>query len=93
MGVPITFLDKYNPDQFEIIGISKTWFGGASKTYGMQIQIDGNGKRTMVSKLNDGPALKIDTVPAGTKTFYEVDGKRFIQTYARVFIKRRGGKT
>ena len=20
MGVPITFLDKYNPDQFEIIG-------------------------------------------------------------------------
>ena len=22
MGVPITFLDKYNPDQFQIIGIS-----------------------------------------------------------------------
>ena len=21
MGVPITFLDKYNPEQFEIIGI------------------------------------------------------------------------
>ena len=21
MGVPITFLDKYNPDQFEIIGL------------------------------------------------------------------------
>lgn len=26
MGVPITFLDKYNPDQFEIIGNSK-WLG------------------------------------------------------------------
>ena len=24
MGVPITFLDKYNPDQFEIIGSSMT---------------------------------------------------------------------
>jgi hypothetical protein len=24
MGVPITFLDKYNPDQFEIIGSSRT---------------------------------------------------------------------
>lgn len=24
MGVPITFIDKYNPDQFEIIGSSKT---------------------------------------------------------------------
>ena len=23
MGVPITFLDKYNPDQFEIIGIDR----------------------------------------------------------------------
>ncbi|MCB9227681.1 MAG: modification methylase, partial [Chitinophagales bacterium] len=22
MGVPITFLDKYNPDQFEILGLS-----------------------------------------------------------------------
>lgn len=26
MGVPITFLDKYNPDQFEIVGNSK-WLG------------------------------------------------------------------
>lgn len=25
MGVPITFLDKYNPEQFEIIGISASW--------------------------------------------------------------------
>ena len=24
MGVPITFLDKYNPDQFEILGIILT---------------------------------------------------------------------
>ena len=24
MGVPISFLDKYNPDQFEIIGSSRT---------------------------------------------------------------------
>ena len=23
MGVPITFLDKYNPDQFEILGDSR----------------------------------------------------------------------
>lgn len=25
MGVPITFIDKYNPDQFEIVGISTSW--------------------------------------------------------------------
>ena len=29
MGVPITFLDKYNPEQFEIIGIANSarWIG------------------------------------------------------------------
>jgi hypothetical protein len=26
MGVPITFMEKDNPDQFEIVGITKTWF-------------------------------------------------------------------
>ena len=30
MGVPITFLDKYNPDQFEIIGIAKRGAGDPS---------------------------------------------------------------
>lgn len=25
MGVPITFLDKYNPEQFDILGITKSW--------------------------------------------------------------------
>ena len=31
MGVPITFLDKYNPDQFEIIGSSRTLGGPMSE--------------------------------------------------------------
>lgn len=51
MGVPITFLGKYNPDQFEIVGITKTWFGGASKTYDMQTQVSKNGATSTVSKL------------------------------------------
>lgn len=25
MGVPITFMDKYNPEQFEILGVTETW--------------------------------------------------------------------
>ena len=33
MGVPITFLDKYNPDQFEIVGSSWTTTP-PTKTYG-----------------------------------------------------------
>ena len=88
MGVPITFLGKYNPDQFEIVGITKTWFGGAIKTYGMQTQVSKNGTTSTVSKLNDGPALKV-SVPPKDKTYYVVDGEYFIQMYARVLIRNK----
>jgi hypothetical protein len=87
MGVPVTFLDKYNPDQFDILGITKTWFGMASKTYSDQIQVDKNGKETKVSKLNDGATLKITTPPIG-KTYYKVDGEMYIQTYPRILIRK-----
>ena len=33
IGVPITFFDKYCPEQFEIVGITKTWFGMANKVW------------------------------------------------------------
>ena len=34
MGVPITFLDKYNPDQFEIVSLSRyTTTSGMSKEF------------------------------------------------------------
>ncbi len=88
MGVPITFLDKYNPDQFEILGITKTWFGGANKIYPEQIQVDKNGKESKVTKLNDGSVLEIAKPPISS-TFYKVDGKLYIQTYARILIRRK----
>lgn len=87
MGVPITFLDKYNPDQFDILGITKTWFGMANKTYGEQIQVDKDGKESRVTKLNDGAVLEVQTPPAG-KTYYKVNGKIYIQTYPRILIRK-----
>ena len=87
MGVPITFLDKYNPDQFDILGITKTWFGMANKIYGEQIQIDKNGQESRVTKLNDGAVLEVQTPPQG-KTYYKVDGKFYIQTYPRILIRK-----
>ena len=35
MGVPITFLDKYNPEQFEILGIANSarWIGYECYTF------------------------------------------------------------
>jgi hypothetical protein len=88
MGVPISFLDKYNPDQFEVVGITKTWFGAATKTYPKQVQISSTGVQTSVTKLNDGAALKVSAAPAG-KTHYVVGGQSFIQTYPRILIRRR----
>jgi len=88
MGVPISFLDRYNPDQFEVVGITKTWFGAATKTYPKQVQVSSTGVRTSVTKLNDGAALRVSTAPAG-KTHYEVGGHSYVQTYPRILIRRR----
>jgi hypothetical protein len=89
MGVPITFLDKYNPEQFEIMGITKTWFGGASKIYPKQIQVNADGSRSVVSKLNDGAAIKVDK-PPHDQTYYVVDNNFYIQLYSRIIIRRKG---
>lgn len=88
MGVPITFLDKYSPDQFEILGVTQSWCGVASKIYPKQVQIDKNGKRSQVTKLNDGAAIKVEVPPKG-KTYYDVDGELFVKTYARVLVRNK----
>lgn len=88
MGVPISFLDKHNPDQFEIVGIAKSWFGGASKTYPKQIQVSANGSRKEVTKLNDAPAMKVDTKPS-KGTYYIVNDEIFVATYVRILIRRK----
>ncbi len=89
MGVPITFLDKYNPDQFEILGITKTWFGAACKTFPSQIQIGRGGAGSIVSKLNDQPAMRVEKPPTG-QTYYIVDGQYYIALYQRILIRHRG---
>ena len=39
MGVPITFLDKYNPKQFELIGIDR--YVEDNPNYGKRFSING----------------------------------------------------
>lgn len=86
MGVPISFLDKYCPEQFDIIGLTKTWFGLAKKNYPPQIQVNANGETSEVTKLNDGVTLKLSSPPSG-QTYYVVDGNYYIQLYPRVLIR------
>jgi len=87
MGVPITFLDKYNPDQFEILGYEKSYHLQTRK-YGNQIQVDKSGKKSKVSKLNDGVAIKVD-LPPSDQTYYVVDGDYYVQQFKRIFIRHR----
>lgn len=88
MGVTVGFLTRYNPDQFEIVGISQSWFGGTSKTYPMQQQVSANGAVSRVGKLNDAPTIRVDTPPSN-KTYYIVDDQYYTSLYARVFIKNK----
>ncbi len=88
MGVPISYLDKYCPEQFEIVGITKTWFGMANKIYPKQVQVSKVGKKTIVTKLNDGPVLELEK-PMEGEVYYIVDGKYYTQTYARILIRKK----
>ena len=91
MGVPISFLDKYCPEQFEIVGVAKAGAGDPAlktKVYPEQIQVAKDGRATTVTKLNDGPALKMATPPKG-ELYYKVGKEIFVQAYARILIRAR----
>lgn len=90
MGVPISFLDKYSPEQFEILGITKTWDDGSglkSKIYPNQTQVSVDGTESTVGKLNDGAAIRVKAPPS--TTYYKVGKSILIQVYARILIRKR----
>ncbi len=72
--------------RFEILGITKTWFGGAYKTYPEQIQVNKDGKESRVSKLNDGATI-CHSQPPTSETYYIVEEKFYTQVYARVLVR------
>ena len=59
-----------------------------NKTYPKQIQVDKKGKRSVVTKLNDGAAIEVDG-PIEGENYYIVDGKYYTQAYARILIRKR----
>lgn len=87
MGVPVTFLDKYNPDQFEIIGYEYS-DELRTKEYPVQIQVGKTGGKSNVRKLNDVCALRVDRAPS-SRTYYIVNGEYFVAPYKRLFIRHR----
>jgi len=87
MGVPITFLDKYSPDQFEIVGYEYS-DELRTKVYPKQTQVNKKGSRSTVSKLNDVCAIRVDQAPS-ERTYYIVNDEYFIAPYKRLIIRHR----
>lgn len=92
MGVPITFMDKYCPEQFEIIGTisapsdPNTLNLGLdySKYIGYSQDRIPNGRTG--STFGKCPVIEMDDKK---HPYYEFDGRRLQTTYHRVFIRRR----
>ena len=90
MGVPITFLDKHNPAQFEILGLSqKVGYGlKSNKFYDNFVEVRQDGTKTGSSgkKTNGNPVM------AGRPkkgNFYK-NGKEVVHSlYGRIFIKNK----
>jgi len=91
MGVPITFMDKYNPDQFEIIALGIVGSIEFSSNKKMEI-LDKEGKPTGKYTFNAKGTLYrlynplMDKAPA----FKDAEtGELYSSIYARVIIKNR----
>jgi len=92
MGVPITFLDKYNPDQFEILGITlgNTVDYPMTNIYKNAIQHNKNGTTQGGSKVNTRAAILVKEKPVDT-VYYTADGVDgyLLSIYPRILIRRK----
>ena len=90
IGVPITFLDKYNPDQFEIIalGTSRNHYAPNKKYVGLKTHKP-SGRVINGAPINSTLALKIPNIPKKGEYYTDKDNNIYIQPYARILIKRR----
>lgn len=94
MGVPITYLDKHNPDQFEIIGYSEAGNDLCLKFYkDMHLCQPANGGDKPNSKsARYSPMLPFE--PTATDNYYTASNAdcKMKKVYTRIFIKRKAGK-
>ena len=92
MGVPITFLDKYNPEQFEILGATQRGCHDEvpdTVKYDDYWEVKQNGEKTGSSggKTNENANLVGND---GKKNYFINEKGRIIQSaYQRIFIKHK----
>lgn len=92
IGVPITFLDKYNPDQFEIVALGIVGSCDFLNNKKMEI-LDKNGKPTNKFTFNAKGTLYRKYNPNNPKdkpAFRDVEtGELYSSIYARVLIRSK----
>ncbi len=90
MGVPISFLDKYNPDQFEIVelGNSRENFT-PNKNYIDPKKHTKDGKVVNGGAINCVLAIETATKPNGIVYYTSNNSKYLIPPYARILIRNR----
>lgn len=92
MGVPISFLDKYNPEQFEIIGMAQRGCHNElpdTKKYDdyVQMKSDGTIEGSNGRKIDEAPIIK---GRAEGKTYYaDKNGREVTSLFMRLFIKHK----
>lgn len=85
MGVPISFLNKYNPEQFEIVGSDAYDGSPATKKYVNKVKVV-NGKRMKSNTGTMGCVIKENDFGSGT--YFDV-GYPVRAVYKRIFIKHK----
>lgn len=97
MGVPITFMDKYNPDQFEIVGLLQSSTDEQAGIPNLRYYNDFKEMRQDMSftgasggKANGNPVLK--EKPLKGNFLYNPITKEYVHSaYARIAIRKKVG--
>ncbi len=80
MGVPITFMDKYNPDQFEIVGMCEN-----EDLYGLKTRVYNKDECRAAYMAKFGKKGTYDLNASGVLTIKDIQEK----VYQRILIRRR----
>ena len=89
LGVPITFLDRFCPEEFEIValGNSKENFT-PTKQYAGAIKHKKDGSTTNGNAVNSVLVTKLDA-PLKGEVYYTTDTEILFAPYARILVKRK----
>lgn len=88
MGVPISFLNKHNPEQFRILGLgtSREHYQPTKKYEGL-VTHKKNGKTCSGAPINSTLAIKVSDIPADKEYYTDNLGNIYVQPYARIIIE------